>query len=214
MKIKLTAFFFFLMFGSSLSSQAQNGPVTLSGRITNSDGVAVDYATVLLKSASDTLKVYGGISDEQGRFILKVPAGDYLFQTSFLGYSPLSKQITLVSSQDMGNLVMTPVSTELDAVVVRARMVKREADRFVVNVGNSPVAAGQTAKEMLDLSPTVWIDEERGISLNGKENVQVYVNERIVRESCRRYRAYRGNPRRRRRTRSQRPRRNYQAHPA
>ncbi len=183
MKIKLTAFFFFLMFGSSLSSQAQNGSVTLSGRITNSDGVAVDYATVLLKSASDTLKVYGGISDEQGRFILKVPAGDYLFQTSFLGYSPLSKQITLVSSQDMGNLVMTPVSTELDAVVVRARMVKREADRFVVNVGNSPVAAGQTAKEMLDLSPTVWIDEERGISLNGKENVQVYVNERIVRES-------------------------------
>ena len=169
MKIKLTAFFFFLMFGSSLSSQAQNGSVTLSGRITNSDGVAVDYATVLLKSASDTLKVYGGISDEQGRFILKVPAGDYLFQTSFLGYSPLSKQITLVSSQDMGNLVMTPVSTELDAVVVRARMVKREADRFVVNVGNSPVAAGQTAKEMLDLSPTVWIDEERGISLNGKE---------------------------------------------
>ncbi|MFQ8806978.1 MAG: carboxypeptidase regulatory-like domain-containing protein [Alistipes indistinctus] len=135
--------------------------MTLSGQITNPDGVAVDYATVLLKSASDTLKVYGGISDEQGRFILKVPAGDYLFQTSFLGYSPLSKQITLVSSQDMGNLVMTPVSTELDAVVVRARMVKREADRFdVVNVGNSPVAAGQTAKEMLDLSPTVWIDEE------------------------------------------------------
>ena len=171
------------MCGSSLSSQAQNGPVTLSGRITNPDGVAVDYATVLLKSASDTLKVYGGISDEQGRFILKVPAGDYLFQTSFMGYSPLSKQITLVSSQDMGNFVMTPVSMELDAVVVRARMVKREADRFVVNVGNSPVAAGQTAKEMLDLSPTVWIDEERGISLNGKENVQVYVNERIVRES-------------------------------
>lgn len=46
----------------------------------------------------------------------------------------------------MGNLVMTPVSTELDAVVVRARMVKREADRFVVNVGNSPVAGRANGK--------------------------------------------------------------------
>lgn len=121
---------------------------------------------------------------------------------------------------------MTPVSTELDAVVVRARMVKREADRFVVNVGNRLSAAGQTAKEMLDLSPTVWIDEERGISLNGKENVQVYVNERIVRESGEELIKYLYSIRAEDivrievipvggvRTRSQRPRRNYQAHPA
>lgn len=173
----------FMLLGCSLSLQAQNERFSLSGRIVDRDGTAVSYVTILLKSVADSTKVYGESSDDQGRFLLEVPAGNYSLRTSFLGYNSLNQQIALTSSLDLGDVVIEPVWTELDGVVVQAKMIEREADRFIVNVGNSPLAAGQTAKEMLDLSPTVWIDERRGISINGKENVQVYVNDRLVRES-------------------------------
>ena len=173
----------FILLGCGLSLQAQNERFSLSGRIVDPDGTAVSYVTILLKSVADSTKVYGESSDDQGRFLLEVPAGNYSLRTSFLGYNSLNQQIALTSSLDLGDVVIEPVWTELDGVVVQAKMIEREADRFIVNVGNSPLAAGQTAKEMLDLSPTVWIDERRGISINGKENVQVYVNDRLVRES-------------------------------
>ena len=173
----------FMLLGCSLSLQAQTERFSLSGRIVDPDGTAVSYVTILLKSVADSTKVYGESSDDQGHFLLEVPAGIYSLRTSFLGYTSSNQLITLTSSMDLGDVVIEPVWTELDGVVVQAKMIEREADRFIVNVGNSPLAAGQTAKEMLDLSPTVWIDERRGISINGKENVQVYVNDRLVRES-------------------------------
>ena len=174
---------FCILWGGSLSLYAQQERLSLSGRIVDPEGTAISYVTVLLKSVADTSSVYGESSDAQGRFLFKVPAGEYSLQTSFLGYSSFNKPITLTSSLDMGDVVIEPVDMELDAVVVQAQMIRREPDRFVVNVGDSPLAAGQTAKEMLDLSPTVWIDDQRGISINGKENVQVYVNDRLVRET-------------------------------
>lgn len=137
----------FILLGCGLSLQAQNERFSLSGRIVDPDGTAVSYVTILLKSVADSTKVYGESSDDQGRFLLEVPAGNYSLRTSFLGYNSLNQQIALTSSLDLGDVVIEPVWTELDGVVVQAKMIEREADRFIVNVGNSPLAAGQTAKE-------------------------------------------------------------------
>ncbi len=80
----------FILLGCGLSLQAQNERFSLSGRIVDPDGTAVSYVTILLKSVADSTKVYGESSDDQGRFLLEVPAGNYSLRTSFLGYNSLN----------------------------------------------------------------------------------------------------------------------------
>ena len=78
---------------------------------------------------------------------------------------------------------MKPSSVMLDEVVVTANMVTREADRFVVNVAATPLSAGKTGKEMLALSPGVWITDKGDLSVNGRGGTQVIVNDRVLKET-------------------------------
>ncbi len=167
----------------SASAWGQNGRLSIKGRTTSTDGSAVGYATVVLLDNADSTHTYGAASDEQGRFEVKAPKGDYLLRASFLGYKSHTQQIKLTQSAEIGDLKLEPSSTNIEEVVVKAEAIVREADRFVVNVANTPQAIGQTAKEMLAISPGVWVDEKNGISINGKANPQVYINDRLVRET-------------------------------
>ena len=160
---------FCILWGGSLSLYAQQERLSLSGRIVDPEGTAISYVTVLLKSVADTSSVYGESSDAQGRFLFKVPAGEYSLQTSFLGYSSFNKPITLTSSLDMGDVVIEPVDMELDAVVVQAQMIRREPDRFVVNVGDSPLAAGQTPRKCSIFRPPSGLTISGGSRLTGKK---------------------------------------------
>ncbi len=168
---------------ASTGLSAQTGPLSLTGRLVDPEGRGVAYATVVLVSNADSTRVFGQTSGEGGKFTLKAPRGEYVFRASYLGYTPVSQAVSLTQSADLGDLMLTPSATEIDAVEVRGEMVTREADRFVVDVANSPVAVGKTAKEMLELSPAVWVDEKTGISVNGKGGTQIMVNERIIRET-------------------------------
>ena len=56
-------------------------------------------------------------------------------------------------------------------------MIRREADRFVVDVANSDSAIGKDGEELLRQSPGVWIQDDN-ISVNGASGTKLYVNER------------------------------------
>lgn len=172
-----------LLTGLSLSAQNGNGRLTLKGRTANPEGAPVDFATVVLMKQADTTQVYGAATDGEGLFSIKAPRGDYRLRATFLGYEPLEKTIKLEQNTDLGDLVLQHSAIGMEAIVVKGEMITREADRFVVNVGNTPAAIGQTAKEMLQISPGVWVDEKNGVSINGKSNPQVIVNDRIIRET-------------------------------
>lgn len=64
---------------------------------------------------------------------------------------------------DMGDVVLEEQATEIGNVVVSAQMIRREADRFVVDVANSTGAIGKDGVEVLKQSPGVWVDDD-GIS--------------------------------------------------
>ncbi len=174
-----------LMLLSSLGLSAQNAPATMTvtGQTVDPTGKAIGYATIILMNQADTTRTYGAASDTIGRFTLEAPRGAYTLKASFLGYDPLIKEIQLTQPSDLGALTLQPSAIGMEAVVVKGEMITREADRFVVNVADTPLAIGQTAKEMLQISPGVWVDEKNGLSINGKSNPQVMINDRIVRET-------------------------------
>lgn len=152
---------------------AQTCPAT--GRVMTPQGEAVEYATVVL--LRDGEQVAGMATDREGRFALEVPPGDYTLSIRFVGYEPLTDEIRIDAAKDLGDFTLETAATQIDDVVVRGRMIRREADRFVMDVANAPAMIGKDGIEALKLAPGIWIDGEK-ISVNGKTGPKVYVNDR------------------------------------
>ena len=149
-----------------------------AGSVVDDQGRGVEYATVVL--LKDGAQVAGMATDGEGRFALKVPAGEYTLSIQYLGYEPLMRKVQVREDHPLGIFTLTPSARQIEGVVVRARLIRREADRFVVDVANTPAAIGKDGVELLESAPGVWIDGEK-ISINGKTGTKVYVNERELR---------------------------------
>lgn len=149
-----------------------------TGRVVDQQGQAVEYATVLLLRG--TQQVAGGTTDDKGGFTLQVPPDDYTLSIQYLGYEPLQRAVRVGQDNDLGNFVLKNAPTQIEGVVVEAHLIRRETDRFVVDVANSPAAIGKDGVELLERAPGVWIDNDK-ISINGKSGSKVFIDERELR---------------------------------
>ncbi len=165
-----------LLAGISQGFAARLCPAT--GRVVDEQGKPVEYATVVLLKGNE--QIVGMATDADGRFELKVSPGDYTLQIQYLGLDPVRKEVRVETDNDLGDFVMRNSSTRIESVVVAAQLVRREADRFVVDVANAPAAIGKDGIELLEHAPGVWIDGEK-ISINGKSGSKVYINDRELR---------------------------------
>ena len=173
---KLAAFIVIVIMTILRALGAQNYPAT--GRVVTQQGDAVEFATVVL--LQDGQQTAGTATDTEGRFALKVPAGDYTLSIRFIGFEPLEREVRIESPTDLGDLTLSAAATQIDDVVVSAQLIRREADRFVVDVANTPAMLGRDGIEALKLAPGIWMDGDK-ISINGKSGSKVYVNDRELR---------------------------------
>ena len=148
------------------------------GRVVDEQGKPVEYATVVLLKGDQ--QVVGMATDAEGRFELKAAPGEYTLQIQYLGLDPVKRVVRVEQNNNLGDIVMRNSATQIEDVVVSAQLVRREADRFVVDVANAPSAIGKDGIELLEHAPGVWIDGEK-ISINGKSGSKVYVNDRELR---------------------------------
>ncbi len=64
-------------------------------------------------------------------------------------------------SDDPINTDSIPTETvNLEEIVVKAPLIRREADRIVVNVSANPLSANKNAQELLKTAPGVWATDE------------------------------------------------------
>lgn len=162
------------LFGAMKSSMAAHlYPAT--GHVVTLQGEAVEYATVVL--LRDGRQVAGMATDGEGRFTLDVPAGNYTLSIQYLGFEPLTQEIRIEQQNDLGDIALKSSTTQIEEVVVTGQLIRREADRFVMDVANAPAAIGKDGVELLKLAPGIWIDGEK-ISINGKTGSKVYINDR------------------------------------
>lgn len=151
----------------------ENG--SLKGRIINHKGEPIGYATVVAMIQEQ--QVAGTTTDENGVFTMTLAAGEYRLVVEFVGYKSIDQSVKVAGATNLGDLVMSEASTEIGEVVVTTQMIRREADRFVVDVANSDSAIGKDGEELLRQSPGVWIQDDK-ISVNGASGTKVYINER------------------------------------
>ena len=158
------------------ASAARQSPAT--GRVVAPDGTPVAYATVVLLDGQR--QVAGTATAADGSFALAVPAGRYRLTIRYLGYEPLERDVD--TPADLGEFVLRPASVEMEGVVVKADLVRRDADRFVMEIAGSPAALGKDGTELLKQAPGVWLTDDK-IAINGATGVKVYINDREVRMS-------------------------------
>lgn len=162
-----------MMTAASASAQRYN----IAGRIVDSDNNPIAYATVILLNEGN--QVAGGSTNDEGTFTLSALAGTYTFNARYIGYRSVEHTLYIASTTNLGDIVMEAEAEEIDEVVVTAHLIRREADRFVVDVANSPLAMGKDGEELLKSSPGVWIQDDK-ISINGSSGTKIYLNDREV----------------------------------
>jgi len=169
---------------TSLALRAQ-----VSGKIEDEKGQPVSFAGVSLLNPADSSAVLSTQSNENGEFMLgNAGHKQYLLRVSMMGHQTFNSQsFELTNAQptkDFATIILKENSRQLATVIVRSTrpLTQQRADGTVVNVESSIVSKGSSALEVLERSPGVAVDRQNnGLSLNGKNGVQVMINGKLLR---------------------------------
>lgn len=167
-----------ILFVFNIQAAQAARPMAATGKVVDPNGSPIAYATVVLLDAGR--QVAGTATDDDGTFTLKAPAGTYRLTIQYLGYQAIETEVTIPA--DPGQYTLQPATVAMQEVVVETRSIRREADRFIMEVANSPVAAGKDGTELLKQAPGVWLTEDK-IAINGASGVKIYINDREMRMS-------------------------------
>ncbi|MBK8604599.1 MAG: carboxypeptidase-like regulatory domain-containing protein [Saprospiraceae bacterium] len=106
-------------------------------------------ASVYITSAIDSTIVKASVVDENGKFTLEdIGAGEYLLHAALIGYTPFENKISVVGDIEVEKINLVPSANQLNEVTIKYKkpLIERDRDKIVVNVENSILAAGNSAK--------------------------------------------------------------------
>ena len=171
-----------LIFAGWLPVMAQqNKNEALNGRvIDNSTAEPMPNTTLQLyeittrRNRTDTTFVKGAYSDQNGRFSFSsINSGTYMLKLSFLGYQPRFVSFEKKGRQNMslGTISLNPEIRELDETVVTANLPKMvvKDDTLIYNADAFTVPEGSVIEALVEVLPGAEIDENGGITINGKQ---------------------------------------------
>lgn len=171
--------FAFLLFSAiTIITHAQ---IAVQGTVNDEKKQAIPYASVALVAAKDSHLVKGALTAEDGSYsIPSVSEGNYRILCSSVGYDKAYSSVFTIKTDSKSatiDMSLKEASKMLNEAVVTASrpLFEQKADRLVVNVANSPVAAGGTAMEILQKVPGVLVVQDR-VTLAGSQNVQVWID--------------------------------------
>lgn len=171
----LIIFSFFFSMNAFAQSQ-----IEVTGKVLDAtSGSPLEFATVIFIDA-DNAMTNGGITDQDGNFNIRVPAGTYTIRYEFISFETkeLKNQVISKSNNKLPSVELALDSGILDEVIIRAETteVQIHLDKKVYNIGKDLTTSGATISDVLDNVPSVSVDVEGAISLRGNDNVRILIN--------------------------------------
>ncbi len=174
--MKKTLLIVLLLFLGSIAAFAFN----ITGRVIDNAGEPMMRATVRLLSSRDSSVVKGALTNDNGAFRLPdVAAGRYILETSYTGYSPVHKIITM-SRKD---LAVGRITLSEDAIMLKGTMVvgvrpavKVMEDTIEFTADSYKVQPNAVVEDLLKRLPGVEVDSEGKITANGKEVTKILID--------------------------------------
>ncbi len=167
----------FASFGQSTSQYSDD--VTISGKIVEeSSNAPLEYATVAFTNNKGEI-VTGGITDLDGKYSIKVPAGIYNVSFEFIGFATKTLGSQYLTKDTTLPLIKLDEDMQaLDEVVIRAETteVQVRLDKKIYNIGKDLTTGGANVGDALANVPSVTVDIDGAIALRGNENVRILIN--------------------------------------
>jgi len=168
--------------GFADNAETDNGTI-LGQVVDDSTSSPVSFATVALLNASDSSLITGVITNDQGEYLFeKIPYGKYHLKITFVGYKPITLKNLEVNRQNKTldlreTKLVEDYKTLQEAVIVGQRLKGEEkVDRTVFTLNDDIRKASNSALDALKHIPSVSVDFQKNVSLEGQSNIQFYVD--------------------------------------
>ena len=152
----------------------------VSGIVTDSEtSEPLEYATISLEHKRIPDKIFGGVTDENGKFSVDVSPGMYNVEIDYISFISYSNENLIVrGNTNIGNVPLNLDVSVLDEVEVRAERTQVEIrlDKKIYNVGQDITVKGGNVSDVLANIPSIDVDFEGNISLRGNSNVRILIN--------------------------------------
>jgi Outer membrane protein beta-barrel family/Carboxypeptidase regulatory-like domain len=159
------------------------GSRIINGSIADIHKIPLPYATVILKSSTDSGIYKTALSDDKGIFYFdNLKPGNYFIEISIVGFDkqkiPDIHIDTIYKAIDLGNIVLKASSQVLKSVTIKGQtpLIERQIDKTVVNVDQNITNAGSTVLELMQKLPGVQMTSDGQITLNGKSGTNVFID--------------------------------------
>ena len=155
----------FLAFIIALFAYAANAQTgsTVTGRVTDDAGNAIERATVTMTRLDDGTKLAPVITGNDGTFMIdSISEGRYTLGITCVGYDKYNKKLRVSGPLDLGAVVMGGSAKMLDEVTVMADYSSVKSNGTItVRVKGNPLAKGQTLLDFMKFM--------RGVSVWGED---------------------------------------------
>ncbi|HEX5667676.1 MAG TPA: TonB-dependent receptor, partial [Chitinophagaceae bacterium] len=166
-----------------LRSQTSDGGLEGS-LIDSANRQAIQGATVELEGYNGLKKSI--LSDKTGFFSFdSLPNSFYRLKVSFMGFGTLVIDSIQIHAEKkdiiLGELGLKPSVSNMDAIVIYAEkpLIQTKDGNIIMNVGESPLAAGSNAADLLKNMPLVNTDPDGKVSVRGREP-RILVDEKPI----------------------------------
>ncbi len=178
--LRISLLFALLVTGVTSVVAQQNKNESVSGRVidkTTADPLSSTtlqlFEITTRRNRKDTTFVKGVYSDANGHFgFSSVNSGNYLLKLTFLGYQQRLISFEKKGRQNMslGTLSLEPDIVQLDEAVVTANIPKMvvKDDTLIYNADAFTLPEGSVIEALVEALPGAEIDENGGITVNGK----------------------------------------------
>lgn len=108
----------------------------IKGKVSDkTTGEGLEFASIEIRTLKDSALVTGSVTDNEGEFQLKLKQrGKFLAVVNFLGYTPVSKVISIRDGKEFLKFELEESSVSLNDIVVRGYTEKERVVRLAYNV--------------------------------------------------------------------------------
>ena len=127
-------------------------------------------------------KIIGGTtSKEDGTFEVNMNKGFYKIKINPSGLMEYEKTITIEKDTDLGLILLTKKTNDLNEVVIQTkkRTIEQKIDRMIYNVENNISTTGGDALSAINTAPGVIV-QNNAINILGKGSSRVMIDGRII----------------------------------
>lgn len=174
----------FLLLFFSITLLAQNKYRIVGTVIDEESDEVVPYAQVALYEPGNSTPYAGGITQDDGKFIIQAEEGKYELEVIFVGYQ--EKRVSDIVVQDapvkLGSITLSADTKQLEEVVVESQEVRRPVstdleglnirpDQTISNVGGSLL-------DVLRNTPSVNVSQDGTVTIRGSSGTNVLIDGR------------------------------------